>query len=95
MTPRAESSARRGTDTPGRHGGRGSGPLTVEQILSLPASVDIETTARALNIGRDKAHRLVRSGQFPITVLELGRKHRCRLIDICEFLGIPSPAATP
>lgn len=68
---------------------RATGPLTVEEVLALPASVGIEATARALNIGRDKAHRLIRDGEFPIDTLPLGRTYRCRLVDICEFLGIP------
>jgi hypothetical protein len=60
----------------------------VTQIRQLPAAVPVETAARCLNIGRDKAHRLIRDNEFPITVLSLGGKGRCRLVDICEYLGI-------
>lgn len=91
MTDRPETAARRIADTPNGHPARRGRPLTVDEVLALPASVDIETTARCLNIGRDKAHRLIRQGEFPIRVLPLGGKHRCRLIDICEWLGLPAP----
>lgn len=98
MTPPADSAARRLSDTPVAHQdgrrARRSVALTVTEIRSLPAAVNVETAARCLNIGRDKANRLIREGDFPITVLFLGGKGRCRLVDICEYLGIelePTP----
>lgn len=98
MTPRAESAARRLRDTPvvelsGRRRTR-STPMTVAEVRNLPAAVDVETAARALNMGRDKAHQLIKDGEFPITVLPLGKTYRCRLVDIAEWLGIqlePTP----
>ena len=43
------------------------------ELLALPAAVPLwPTAARALGIGRTKAHQLARAGQFPVPVLRLG-----------------------
>jgi hypothetical protein len=43
----------------------GTIPLTVSQLASLPATVDLMTAARILGIGRTKAFELARQGAFP------------------------------
>jgi hypothetical protein len=85
MTARRMSSATRDS------GERKSGPFTIPEVLALPALVNIETAARCLSIGRDKAHRMIRDGEFPVATVPLGARQVCRLVDICEFLKIPYP----
>lgn len=76
------------------------GPLTRAELLALPAAVPVwPTAARALNIGRTKAHELVRAGQFPVPVLRLSASYRVRTADLWELLRVApadsggSPAA--
>jgi hypothetical protein len=58
------------------------GGMTREELLSLPVSVDVVTAARALLLGRTKAHELVRAGEFPVPVLRFGNSYRVRTSDL-------------
>jgi hypothetical protein len=40
-------------------------PMTTEEVLTLPAVVDLLTAARALGIGRTAAYTLARRGESP------------------------------
>ena len=72
----------------GSRGSRGR-PLSVEEVLALPASVDLETAGRALGLGRTKTNDLARAGEFPIPILILGRRsRRCTKAHICQALGL-------
>lgn len=68
----------------------GSG-MTRAELLQLPASIDLETGARALGVGRTKAHMLVRQGEWPTRVLRLGRSYRVVTADVLALLGIAVP----
>ena len=57
------------------------------ELLSLPVSMDLVTAARALGIGRTKAHELARTGNFPVRVLRLGNKYRVARADLFRVLG--------
>jgi hypothetical protein len=66
-----------------------TGPLTRTELLALPAAVPLwPTAAKALGIGRTKAHQLVRTGEFPVPVLRLGHTYRVRTADLWALLGI-------
>jgi hypothetical protein len=63
--------------------------LTRDELLALPAAVPLwPTAARAVNIGRTKAHELARTGAFPVPVLRLGSSYRVRTADLLAYLGI-------
>ncbi|MGH3700649.1 MAG: DNA-binding protein [Pseudonocardiaceae bacterium] len=63
--------------------------LTRAELLALPAAVPLwPTAARAVNIGRTKAHELARAGEFPVPVLRLGASYRVRTADLLALLGI-------
>lgn len=73
---------------------RATGPLSIPEVLALPAAVDLVTAARALNIGRNRAYELVATGQFPVPVLVAGaatqrRKFRVAKVDLCKELKLP------
>jgi hypothetical protein len=55
--------------------------LTVEEILALPAAVDLVTAGQALGVGRTKAHELARRGEWPTPLLKLGVAYRVRRSD--------------
>lgn len=62
--------------------------MSVGEILSLPAVVDIPTAGRALGIGRSGAYALARRGDFPLPVLHLGGRRRVRTCDLRDYLGL-------
>lgn len=70
-------------------------PLTVDEVLALPVSVDLVTAARCFGIGRTLAHELARKGEFPCEVLRLGVKYRVTRAELLRALGISSPSDAP
>lgn len=65
-----------------------SGPLTIGDVLRLPATVDLTTAGRALGFGRSKAYVLARNGEFPCRVIRAGQTYRVPTPAILEALGI-------
>ncbi|MFE5117704.1 DNA-binding protein [Streptomyces sp. NPDC056669] len=65
-----------------------SGAMGLEELLALPATVNVTTAGRALGIGRDKAYELIRSGQFPVRTLPLGGTIRVPTAELWKILGV-------
>lgn len=66
--------------------------LTPEQILALPAAVDVPKAGECFGFGRSKAYELARSGQFPVPVLPMGSMFRVTRASILAYLGIEDTA---
>jgi excisionase family DNA binding protein len=67
-----------------------------EELLALPASIDLVTAARALGIGRTTAYQLARAGELPVPVLRLGVRYRVPTAALLQILGIdPSEDTAP
>ncbi|MGW4796330.1 hypothetical protein ACWEPC_28305 [Nonomuraea sp. NPDC004297] len=66
--------------------------LTIEELLALPATVDLRTAGMAFGIGRTKAHELARNGEFPCPVLRVGYAYRVGRAAILRALDIDDPA---
>lgn len=68
--------------------------LTREELLALPAAVDLETANRALSLSRTTGYDLAKRGRYPCTVLRLGNAYRVVTADLLELLHIdvPEPA---
>jgi hypothetical protein len=47
--------------------------MTRDELATLPALLDIPTAAKVLGIGRSLAYDLVRRGEWPTTVLHIGK----------------------
>ncbi|MCE4946958.1 hypothetical protein ACFU90_31650 [Streptomyces noursei] len=62
--------------------------MTREELLALPAAVDLETGNRALGLGRSKGYALAKRGQYPCRVLRLGNAYRVVTADLLELLGL-------
>ena len=62
--------------------------LNRDELLQLPAMVDLATAARALGVGRTKAYELAKSGAFPCPVLRIGTTYRVRTADLLRLVGI-------
>jgi hypothetical protein len=62
--------------------------LTIDDIHSLPVTIDLMTAARALGIGRTKAYELARSGEFPCRIIRIGDLYRVVTADLIRLLGM-------
>jgi len=67
--------------------------MTMEELQTLPVSVDLVTAGRAFGIGRTKAFELAKQDKFPCRVLRVGEKYRVPRSALLEALGIESAAA--
>ncbi|GAB2751725.1 hypothetical protein GCM10027072_56300 [Streptomyces bullii] len=65
-----------------------SGAMGLEELLALPATVNVTTAGRALGIGRDKAYELIRTGTFPVRTLPLGGTVRVPTAELWRVLGV-------
>lgn len=68
-------------------------PLTIEQVLRLPSSVDLITAARALRVSRNKAYKLAGADAFPCRVIRIGDMWRVPTAELLAVLGIDLTAA--
>lgn len=64
-----------------------------DELLALPAAIDVPTAGRALGIGRNKAFELARRGDFPVRVLRLGNSYRVPTAEVLKTLGIDQARA--
>jgi hypothetical protein len=59
-----------------RDNARTSGPTrhwTVDAVLQLGLTTDVETAGDILGIGRTKAYELAKADEFPVDILRIGR----------------------
>ncbi len=75
--------------------------LSREDLLALPAVVDVPTVARAYGISERHAYELARQDALPVPVLRLGRllkvRRRDLLADLLDdaFIDHPSSHSQP
>ena len=62
--------------------------MSREELLALPAAVDLDTGNRALGLGRSKGYELAKRGQYPCRVLRLGKAYRVVTAELLELLGL-------
>lgn len=63
-------------------------PLTRDELLALPATVDLITGARAFGLGRTTAYDLAKAGEFPAAVIKAGKAYRVITADLLRVLHI-------
>ncbi|WP_258539345.1 helix-turn-helix domain-containing protein [Streptomyces ipomoeae] len=69
----------------------GSGAMRMEELLALPATVNVVTAGRALGISPNTAYELIRNGQFPVRTLRLGNTLKVPTALLWEALGVKGP----
>lgn len=69
-----------------------SEPMSIEEVLALPASVGMQAACRALGISSSKGYELVRLGKFPCRVLPVGDINKVPRTEIFRVLGIEAPS---
>jgi len=65
-----------------------------EQLLALPAVLDVPTAAGALGLSKTAAYELIRCGGWPTPVFRLGKLIRIPTEPLLELLGI-EPGGEP
>lgn len=65
--------------------------LTGDELLALPAVIDLNTSNRALMIGRSTGYGLAKQGEYPVKVLRLGNAYRVVTADLLKLLGLERP----
>ncbi|MEU6405459.1 hypothetical protein [Streptomyces sp. NPDC046985] len=65
--------------------------LTGDELLALPAVIDLDTSNRALMIGRSTGYGLAKRGEYPVKVLRLGNAYRVVTADLLRLLGLERP----
>lgn len=65
----------------------------IEEVLALPAVIDLRTAAGVLGMGATKAYELARRGEFPVRTLRFGTQYRVPLTALLVVLGIDRGAA--
>lgn len=60
---------------------------TANAVRALGLTTDVETAADILGIGRTKAYELAKAGDFPVSVIRVGRKYVVPIPAILDLLG--------
>jgi hypothetical protein len=60
---------------------------TIEAVRNLGTTTDIETAGAILGIGRTKAYELAKEGDFPVTVIKIGRRYVVPVVPLLAVLG--------
>jgi hypothetical protein len=63
-------------------------PMTTDELLALPASVDVVTAGRAFGMGHATARELARNGEFPCRVMRVGNRWRVPRNELLRALGV-------
>ncbi|ONH25236.1 hypothetical protein [Pseudofrankia asymbiotica] len=69
--------------------------LTREELLALPAVIDLQTAARAFGMGRTKAYDLARAGEFPCRVLRINNIYHVPTAELLRVLGVSEDSTDP
>ncbi len=59
---------------------------TLDDLNTLPPTLDLMTAARMLGIGRTKAYELARNGEFPCHIIRIGELYRVSTPDLLRVL---------
>ncbi|MDX3854204.1 hypothetical protein [Streptomyces sp. AK02-01A] len=62
--------------------------MSREELLALPVAVDLDTSNRALGLGRSKGYELAKRDAYPCRVLRLGNAYRVVTADLLKLLGL-------
>ncbi|MGW7579814.1 DNA-binding protein [Kitasatospora sp. NPDC054768] len=65
--------------------GRG---MTLEQVRSLPVTINVVTAARALGVGPNTAYAAIRDGVFPLDMISVGGSKRVLTASLWRHLQI-------
>jgi Helix-turn-helix domain len=64
-----------------------TGAWTPDAVRGLGPTTDIATAGAILGIGRGKAYELAKNGEFPVTILRVGRRYLVPTHALLTLLG--------
>ena len=59
---------------------------SINDLGTLPPTLDIPTAAKILGLSRTKAYQLAKGGNFPCRVLKIGHSYRIPTISLLRLL---------
>lgn len=62
--------------------------LTRDDLLALPAAIDVETASRAFGLGRTTGYALAKADKFPCKLIKAGRSYRVITADLLRVLEV-------
>ena len=62
--------------------------MTRDELLALPAAIDLDTANRALQIGRTQGYALAKRDAYPCKVLRLGTAYRVITSSLLDVLDV-------
>lgn len=62
--------------------------MQLGELLALPVAFDLDTSNRALQLGRTKGFDLAKRGEYPVPLMRVGRTYRVTRADLLRALGI-------
>ncbi|MFE4051204.1 hypothetical protein [Streptomyces sp. YIM B13518] len=63
-------------------------PMTLAQVVALPAMPSAREAFAALNIGETLGYDLIDKGEFPVEVIKFGRAFRVRKTELLAYMGL-------
>jgi len=60
---------------------------TPDAVRQLGLTTDVATAGAILGIGRSKAYQLAKNGEFPVTILNVGRRYLVPTNALLALLG--------
>src|SRR5919109_404598 len=69
--------------------------MTLQELLDLPVSFDLDTANRALSLRRSTGYELAKREEHPIRVFRAGKAYRVARSDLLRHLGIDPGAPAP
>jgi excisionase family DNA binding protein len=54
---------------------------------ALPQTFPVQTASRILGIGRNRTYELIKSGDYPVRVIDRGGRYRVSRWDLLKYLG--------
>lgn len=67
---------------------------TINDVLQLGLTTDLETAASILGIGRTKAYEMASDDRFPVRIIKSGRSYRVPVPAILTLLGVTTEVRT-
>jgi hypothetical protein len=65
--------------------------VAIDELRTLPPTLPAEQAFKLLGCGRTSGYAAIRSGDFPVPVLKIGRVIRIPTRPLLELLGIRVP----
>lgn len=64
-----------------------------DELRSWPVFVRLPAAADVFGIAHSEAYKLARQGQFPVEVVRIGTRLRCRTADLIRAVALDAPTS--